>query len=304
MSRRKYVVALSSSSETHSDKIDGSTFSGKSPSFTDDLELLDKVDSLDLSEGKDVEEDGPTGGLELSAIELFSSKACLNWESCVVEGSPEAHQLRKCVNFGETYTCHFPSSDDRIWISPGPGWQAVPSIFFSFGLRVPMHPFLPLLFEALGCGYAQLSPNSFAQVMGFIARCHEHKVLPSLELLFAIFRVKSIGGQVYLDKKTGRQRLVKVPLSNSGWQAKWAYLEGGEFAKMRPWTVVPRSRMMTLSEMPHSLSSSFLSKFHGPSELYSINQFAKASFLSERCCKIRCFVCCRLFSFYRSVVAL
>lgn len=286
MSRRKLVVDLSSSSGTLSGKTDGPECSSEPLSSGGGLELLEKVDLLDVSDEVDLKDDSPSGGYALSAIELFSSQPCLNRVSCVTPGSPEADQLRKCVDFGNTYTCHFPSSDDRIWVSPRPGWQAVPIIFFTFGLRIPMHPFLPLLFEALGCGFAQLSPNSFAQVMGLIARCRDYKVMPSLELLFAIFRVKSIGGQVYLDKKSGRSRLVRVPLSNSGWQGRWAYLEGGEFAKMKPWSVIPRDHMMALSDMPHSFSSSFLSKFHGATEMYTINNFADATFLSERCCKI------------------
>lgn len=285
MSRRKFVVTLSSSSETLSGKTDGPEHSDGSLSSGGGPELLEKVDLLDVNDEVGFEDDGPSGGYALSAIELFSSRPCLNRVSCVAPGSPEADQLRKCVDFGDTYICHFPSPEDRIWVSPRPGWQAVPSIFFTFGLRIPMHPFLPLLFEALGCGFAQLSPNSFAQVMGLIARCRDYKVMPSLELLFAIFRVKSIGGQVYLDKKSGRSRLVKVPLSNSGWQDKWAYLEGGEFAKMKPWSVVPRDHMMALSDMPHPFSSSFLSEFHGATELYTVNNFANATFLSDCCCK-------------------
>ncbi|KAL1826622.1 hypothetical protein ACET3Z_005034 [Daucus carota] len=144
-----------------------------------------------------------------------------------------------------------------------------------------MHPFLPLLFDALGCGFAQLTPNSFAQVMGIIARCRELKALPSLELLFAIFRVKSVGGQIYLDKKTSRTRLVRVLWSNSGRQAKWSYLEGAEFVDMEPWTVVPRSRMEASSNLPHSFSKSFLNKFYGKMELYSIHDFSDAAFLDD-----------------------
>ena len=196
----------------------------------------------------------------------------------MVEGSTEVGLVDKCVVLGTTYTHHLPSEGDRIWRSPKARWHAVPSVFFDFGLRIPMHPFLPLLFDALGCGFAQLTPNSFAQVMGIIARCRELKALPSLELLFAIFRVKSLGGQIYLDKKTGRTRLVRVLWSNSGRQAKWSYLEGGEFVDMEPWTVVPRSRMEALSNLRHFFSKSFLNKFHGKMELYSIHDFSDAAF--------------------------
>lgn len=264
MSSRKPVVSLSSSSRTLSEGLEAFDASAEPQSSGGGVELLSKIDSsvVNPSGGKSVADES-SGELGLAAMDLFLSKACLNWESCVVEGSPEAAKIDKCVVFGSTYTHHFPSVDDRIWLSLKPGWHAVPTIFFDFGLRIPMHPFLPLLFEALGCGFAQLSPNSFAQVMGVIARCREYKVLPSLELLFAIFRVKTIGGQVYLDKKTGHTRLVKVPLSNSGWQAKWSYLEGGEFERIKPWDEVPRSRLDALSSMLHPFSSTFQISFMG-----------------------------------------
>ena len=286
MAPRKTTVNLVSSSRTLSEGAEESDVSGKSPS-SGGLELLGKIDPFVI----DLPDDEPAGvapsdGVSREARSLFLSKDCLNWESEVVEGSPEVEKVKKCVTFGTTYKHHLPTEEDRIWHSPKAGWHAVPSIFFDFGLRIPMHPFLPLLFDALGCGFAQLSPNSFAQVMGVIARCRELKALPSLELLFAIFRVKSIGGQVYLDKKTGRSRLVSVPLSNSGWQAKWSYLEGGEFEGMKPWSVVPRSRMQALSDLPHSFSASFLNDFHGKTELYKIHEFADIDFLSARSCKI------------------
>ena len=291
MAPRKATVNLVSSSRTLSEGTEGSDVSGESPSGGG-LELLGKIDPFvtDLSDNEPVDVVS-SDGVSPEARRLFLSKDCLNWESEVVEGSPEVEKVEKCVTFGTTYKHHFPTEDDRIWRSPKAGWHAVPSIFFDFGLRIPMHPFLPLLFDALGCGFAQLSPNSFAQVMGVIARCRELKALPSLELLFAIFRVKSIGGQVYLDKKTGRSRLVNVPLSNLGWQAKWSYLEGGEFEGMKPWSVGPRSRMQALSDLPHSFSSSFLNEFHGKTELYKIHQFADIDFLSARSCKIFCDIC-------------
>lgn len=249
---RKMNVDLSSSSRTVSEGLEGSETSDESVSLGGGLDLLDRLDSslVDLS----VDKPSVVVSSVEEGSELFLSKPCLNWESCVTDDSVEFGLVGKCVTFGTTYTHHFPSEKDRIWRSPQAGWHAVPSVFFEFGLRIPMHPFFPLLFDALGCGFAQLTPNSFAQVMGVIARCRELKALPSLELLFAIFRVKSIGGQVYLDKKTGRTRLVRVPLSNSGWQAKWSYLEGGEFVNMKPWSVMFRSRMEASNNLPHSFS--------------------------------------------------
>lgn len=281
---RKMNVVLSSSSRTVSEGLEGSEMSGESVSLGGGLELLDKLDSsiVNLSDDKPV---GVVSSVEADS-ELFLSKACLNWGSCVVEGSAESGLVEKNVIFGTTYSHHLPAEGNRIWRSPQTGWHAVPSVFFEFGLRIPMHPFLPHLFDALGCGFAQLTPNSFAQVMGVIARCRELKALPSLELLFAIFRVKSIGGQVYLDKKAGRTRLVRVPLSNSGWQARWSYLEGGEFVNMNPWNVIPRSRMEALSNLPHSFSESFLNEFHGEKELYNIHNFSDAVFLAEHSRKI------------------
>ena len=101
-------------------------------------------------------------------------------------------------------------------MTPDPGVHAIPLLWFNFGFQLPMHPFFGVVYEALGYGITQLSPNSLIQVSGVIARCAELNVLPSLELLLSVYRVKNSGGQLYLDKKVGRIRLVDALTSNSG----------------------------------------------------------------------------------------
>ena len=147
--------------------------------------------------------------------------------------------------------------NERLWMSPEPGLHVVPLLWFDFGFRLPMHPFFGVVYEALGCGIAQLSPNSLIQVSGVIARCAELNVLPSLELLFSIFRVKNSGGQLYLDKKAGRVRLVDAPTSNSGWHSKWMYFWGAELERIPPWGRVPSSRLKLLNRLASSCSAGF-----------------------------------------------
>ena len=144
---------------------------------------------------------------------FFASKGPFNYESAFVGAHPDLEILK---DLGEGYSYRVPLENEQLWMSPQPGLHAIPLLWFDFGFYLPMHPFFGVVYEALGCGIAQLSPNSLIQVSGVIARCAELNVLPSLELLFSIFRIKNSGGQLYLDKKAGRVRLVDAPTSNSG----------------------------------------------------------------------------------------
>lgn len=83
------------------------------------------------------------------------------------------------------------------------GYHGIPLIWFEYGFRLPMHPFHLEVYEALGCGIAQLAPNSLALVSGLIARCSELHIEPTLEMLFSIYRIKIFGSQLYLDKRDG-----------------------------------------------------------------------------------------------------
>lgn len=71
-------------------------------------------------------------------------------------------KLNSWIDFGNGYRYHMPWVGDRVWMMPECGMHGVPLIMFEYGLRLPMHPFLLAMYEAIGCGIAQLMPNAVA----------------------------------------------------------------------------------------------------------------------------------------------
>lgn len=230
-----------------------------------------------------------TDGDEDKAMEnpgkFFSVRRSFNYRTTMTADSSEIRSLRRYCCFAMGYVHHLPSRSDKMWCPPSEGWQSIPLIFFDYGFRLPMHPFFGVIYEALGCAVAQLSPNAVVQIVGVIARCHELKELPSLELLFSIYRVKDSGGLLYLDRKKGRVRLVDAPSSHSSWHSRWTYLEGDDLDCVRPWTVVLKQRLRMLNNMS-TLSDDTLNAFHGAIERYSVDDLTDFKFLSSRCCKL------------------
>lgn len=231
-------------------------------------------------------------------IKFFSSKAPFNCPSAFVGDSLDRQSFSAYCDFSQGYRVHPTKASDRMWMSPKIGWQAIPTLWFEYGLRLPMHPFFLSVLEALGCGVAQLSPNAVLQINGVIARYEEFKIYPTLELLFSLYRLKTSGAQVYFDKKPGRVKLVDSLSSNSGWHSKWSYHEGDELGRVRPWQRILPTRLMKLTS-PFSKCSVDLDLFHGDSPKYNYDDFSDSEFLNSHCCKIYfmshmflCLVCC------------
>lgn len=231
----------------------------------------------------------PPEGMSLDDMKLFKSRSFFNCNSVITPRSPELDNLGRYCDFGLGYTYHFPQPGDSMWDPPVRGWQAIPLIFFELGFRLPMHPLFSAVFEVLGCGIAQLSPNAVAQVTGVAARAHESKDDPDLELLFSLFRVKNASGQLYLDKKGRRVRVVDVRSSNSGWHTKWLYFEGPGLEKVPTWTDVSKAWLKSLNNLP-ALPETSLEKFCGDEAKFTSENFAKDVFLARRCSKIFTFL--------------
>lgn len=150
-----------------------------------------------------------------------------------------------------------------------------------------MHPLFTAVLEILGCGLGQLSPNAVIQIAGVAARSHELKEIPTVDLLFSIFWFKISGGQLYLDKKPKRTRLVYVRPSNTGYQVKWTYCAGHELSSIKPWGDVSKVWLHALNHLP-SLPEAYLKHFHGTKEKYDFEHFLNDDFLVKRCCKLSC----------------
>lgn len=230
---------------------------------------------------------GFSGGGEVvveNATGYFRACPSFNQRSSMTARSSAIKRLPQHCCFDLGYVHHLPRRTDKMWCPPREGWQAIPLLFFEYGFRLPMHPFFGVVYEALGCGLAQLSPNAIIQIVGFIARCHEKGELPSLELLFSIYRVKNTNGLLYLDRKAGRVRIVDAPSSNTIWHSQWTYMEGDDLSLVRPWSVIPKWRLKELNQMP-SLPEDFLNDFHGETEPYNTDTLSDIKFLTKHCCK-------------------
>ena len=215
-----------------------------------------------------------------AARDLFASKASYNCRSIYLVEEVNWTYLRSCVALGNGYDCRVPERDDRMWKMPQVGYQAVPMIWFEYGFRLPMHPFFLSMYEALGCGLAQLAPNAIAQISGFISRCAETRIVPTLSLFFSIYRAKYTGCQVYLDKLPGCVALVKTPSSNSGWHPRWLYFSGGDLQLIGPWVEVPPQRLKDLNDLP-KLAPEVLNNFVGLRPRYSHKDFRDLCFLES-----------------------
>ena len=276
MVRRAIFVSDDSSSQTRDE---GSSRAVDEIEETpSDLEPLSHAPQVPISLGV---HSGLGEGSFSDPDRFFASRASFNYVSVFVGSFPDLDVLK---GLGEGYTYRVPLESERLWMTPEPGLHAIPLLWFEFGFQLPMHPFFGVMYEALGCGIAQLSPNSLIQVSGVIARCAELNVLPSLELLFSVYRVKNYGGQLYLDKKAGRVRLVDAPTSNSGYHSRWMYFRGAGLERVPSWGKIPNSRLKALNHLACS-SSKFLNAFHGSAEKYSFEQFCDPAFLNNHCRK-------------------
>ena len=227
----------------------------------------------------------PPGEMSLDDARLFKSRAFFNCNSVITPRSSELDNLGRYCDFGLGYSYHLPQAGDCMWNPSVKGWQAIPLLFFELGFRLPMHPLFSAVFEVLGCGIAQLSPNAVAQVTGVAARAHEIKEDPTLELLFSFFRVKNSSGQLYLDKKGSKVRVVDVRTSNSGCHTKWLYFEGPGLEKVRAWNNVSKAWLKSLNNLP-TVSDSIIRKFRGDGTKFTTENFAKDEFLTRRSSKI------------------
>ncbi|KAL8088738.1 hypothetical protein AgCh_038503 [Apium graveolens] len=116
-------------------------------------------------------------------------------------------KLGSWVDLKNGYRLRIPAADDRMWVMTEFGMHGVPLIMFEYGLRLPMHLFHLAMYDAIGCGIAQLSPNSVAQISGFIALCNERDRISSGKLFFSIYSIRYHNGQVYFDTQIAGESL-------------------------------------------------------------------------------------------------
>ncbi|KAL8124826.1 hypothetical protein AgCh_012471 [Apium graveolens] len=181
------------------------------------------------------------------------------------------------------YYHRVPTADERVWMMPEFEMHGVKMIILQFGLRLPMHSFFLTMYEAIGCGLGQLTPNSIAQLSGFVALCCDKGRLPTLKLFFSIYGVRYYGGQVYFDTRHKRMKIVSVRSSNSDYHAQRLYVGGPDFEFVKPSRKVSQGTIDYLNNLEkHDIA--YLDEFHGSRSLYTHIDLKDFDFLEMHDC--------------------
>ena len=85
----------------------------------------------------------------------------------------------KFLNLGSEYKFRMPAGMDCTSFGLVEGEFAVYGSFLKLGMRFPPHPFVVELLDGFNIGLNQMSPNSWAGVFGYIARCELAGITPS-----------------------------------------------------------------------------------------------------------------------------
>lgn len=216
---------------------------------------------------------------ELGVIE-FADKPSLTYTSIYAKSPVNCDFLDSWADLNGGWRCMVPKLTDPVWLMLEYGMHRIPLIYFEYGLRLPMYPFHLAVYEALGCGITQLTPNSIAQMSGFVARCAELRRIPTLRLFFFHYGIKHASGQIYFDKRLGRSRIVNVRSSNSGYHGKWLYFHGPDLEFIKPCGKVSKEAIDRLTKM-EKYDNDFLDNFQGQSSLYDHTHLKNAKFLEE-----------------------
>lgn len=160
------------------------------------------------------------------------------------------------------------------------GMQGIPLILFEYGLRLPLYPFHLAIYEAIGCGIAQLVPNSVAQVSGFIALCHDKDRIPSIRLFFSIYEVQYHKGQVFFDTRSRRPKIVSVRSSNSGYHPKWLFFYGRDLEFVRPCRKISEETIEYLNNL-EKYDNDYLNTFQGSRSIFTHLELKDSKFLED-----------------------
>lgn len=210
----------------------------------------------------------------------FYNKPNLCYTSVYASRRVDWEKMNLWVDGSVGYRCEVPSVGAHMWESPEFGMHGIPKIHFEFGLRLPMHPFHLAVFEALGCGVAQIVPNSIAQMSGFVALCAEKNRVPELRLFFSLYGIRYSEGQVYFEKLTRRAKIVSVLSSNSGWHGKWLFWYGPDLELIRPCGEVSRAAIDALHSL-EKYSVEELDEFQGANSWFTLADLKNERFLAS-----------------------
>lgn len=210
----------------------------------------------------------------------FPEGCNLDYISYYTNRSIDLRKLGSWVDFDNGYRHRAPRVEDRVWMIPEFGMQGIPLIMFEYGLRLLVSPFHLAMYEAIGCGIAQLVPNAVAQVSGFIALCDEKERIPSIRLFFSIYGIRYQNGQVYFDTRNKRSKIVSVRSSNFGYHSKWVYFYGLDLEFVRTCRRVSKATIDYLNNL-EKLETEYLDSFLGSRPVFTHLDLKSTKFLEE-----------------------
>lgn len=94
--------------------------------------------------------------------------------------------IRQQYNIPPTYELHAPTLREKMYYRPN-GWTAIPIYALRYGIQFPLHEFITTFLGFIGIWFAQLVPNSYINLIYYIAFCHECGVPPALDFFFGLF---------------------------------------------------------------------------------------------------------------------
>ena len=114
-----------------------------------------------------------------------------------------------------------PGPSDRVHCPPV-GWLEIYEDSLKAGLRFPIHPFVVRLMTEYNMCPAQIAPNSWHIIIGFLSLCLLHKRNPTVNLFRACYSMKSHPGTDwwYFSPRKGLQFIGGAPSSVHEWKAQ------------------------------------------------------------------------------------
>ncbi|XP_077225446.1 uncharacterized protein LOC143858636 [Tasmannia lanceolata] len=106
------------------------------------------------------------------------------------------------------------------------------------GLRFPLHPFFSAVLRYYGLAPAQVAPNSWRLLVGFLYLVHgrlERSVTLSLFRACAHLKKHKEGGWIYISQRPERKIITGIPSSIHSWKNRFFYVVDQEASE--PWSV-------------------------------------------------------------------
>lgn len=206
-----------------------------------DVEGGDKEEENGESEGSssDLSDDDSDGRSEKAGRPPWDLKVSPGWRGYLHREGYE-YMSPSMLARGMTLGCQERTSPQCN------GEFAVYAATVDLGLRFPPHLFVCEILDGFNLGVAQLTPNLWATILGYIAKC-ELKHLPMtfssfLRMVTLSRAPKSAEGWFSLGCRPGYMMVVKKPSKHHNWRRRWVVFHTNNmemYHRMGRWEASP-----------------------------------------------------------------